>query len=100
MMSLPVWLLSPMFLLGGSVSLVHVPLGGLYLRVSVQGVFVWGGGGSLSWKSLSRGGLCQGGLCQGGSLSGGLCLGGLCRETSLESENWVVHILLECFLVS
>ena len=96
MMSLPVWLLGPMFLLGGLCLWSHAPLGGLrgLSEGLCPGVFV-GGGGYLSWENLSRGVSVE-----GVSVKGGLCLGDLCRETSLESENWVVHILLECFLVS
>ena len=54
MMSLPVWLPGPMFLLG-----------------------------PLSRGSLSRG-LCQGGLVNGGLCPGGLCPGGICKRGSLK----------------
>ena len=80
MMSLPVWLPSPMFLPGA-----------LYPR------------GFLSRGSLSRGVSVWGSL-SGGSCLRDLCLRGLCpwdlyRDTPLESEKRVVRILLECFLV-
>ena len=79
MMSLPVWLPIPMFLIGGLCLWSHVPC--------------WGS----SWVSVQLG-LCSGSLCPRGSLSSG----GLCRETlSLlppRSEKRVVRILLECFL--
>ena len=76
MISLPVWLPGPIFLLERSLSLVPCSFQGSLSRcgVSVQG---WG-------------------LCLRGSLSGGSCpRGGLCRETPLpESEKRAVRILL------
>ena len=64
MMSLPVWLHVPIFLLGGCVAGSMFLLGGLCfegclcLGVSVQGVSVWG---SLS-RGMSRGSSLHGGL--------------------------------------
>ena len=80
-MSLPVWLPSPMFLLGASLCLVPCSLlGGLCP-----------GGVSVQEGSLSR----------GSSLSGGSLSRSLCRETPPpESEKRVVRILLECFVVN
>ena len=70
MMSLPVWLSGPMFLLGREVS---VP-GPMFLL----------------------GGLCPGASLSGGVSPGGcLCLGCLSRGVSLSGR----RILLECFLV-
>ena len=60
MMSLPIWLPGPMFLLEGLSSWSHV---------------------------RSSGGLCLGGLCLGGLCPGGLCpRGGLCRETPTRNQ--------------
>ena len=69
MMSLPVWLPVPMFLLGGQL----VPC-------SFQGVSLWG-------KSA------YGGVCLGGSASRGGW-----TTPSPEPEKQAVCILLECFL--
>ena len=74
--------------------------GGLCPGVSVQEGLCLGG-------SLSIGVLCPGCLCSDGSLSrGSLSRGSLCPDGSLfpggdpmESEERVVRILLECFLV-
>ena len=85
MMSLPVWLPGHMFLLGGlclrGMCLRGLCPGGLCLGGLCPGVSIEGSL-SMEWGSLSR-----------GSPSGGLHPGGL-------SEEWVVHILLECFLVT
>ena len=60
MMSLPIWLPGPMFLLEGLSPWSHV---------------------------RSSGGLCLGGLCLGGLCPGGLCpRGGLCRETPTRNQ--------------
>ena len=74
MMSLPVWLPGPMFLLGGALCLwSHVlSAGSLSRGISVQGNFCPGGlypgglcpGESLSRGSLSRRGLSPRSLCQ------------------------------------
>ena len=82
MMSLPVWLPGPMFLLGWG--------------VSVPGpTFLPGGlcpGGSLSRRvSVQRGVSVQGGLCQGDPPPR--------QRPHLYSKEWVVRILLEFFLV-
>ena len=96
MMSLPVWLLDPMFLRrggGGSVS------GPMFLRGGLCP-----GGGSLSCLGGGQEGLCQGCLLSGGvSVHGGLCLGcfclwGHCLRDQIGEER-AVRILLECFLV-
>ena len=67
MMSLPVWLTGPMFLLGRG--------------VSVPGPIIPSGGLCAGW-SLSREGLCPGGsLSSRGSLSRGFCtVGSLSRR--------------------
>ena len=112
MMSLSLWLPGAMFLLGGSLCLVSCSF--------------WGSGGSLSRGSVSMGVSVQGvsvqSLCPGGYLSEGVPLSwgshsgrslsrqGLCprglpdkdplppTETPLYGEEWVLRILLECFL--
>ena len=103
MMSLPVWLPGPMFLLGGLCPWSHVPS----LGVSVQGASVQGGSlsggffpGGVSVQGTSVQGVSvQGVLCPRGSLSNGFSIeGGLCRET-LPPESEKQAVLLECFLV-
>ena len=79
MNSLHVRLPGPMFLLGGS-------LGALCPGVSVQGGGLCPGRGSLSREGVS---------VQGG----GLYLWDLCQGDPQYSEEWVVRILLEWFLV-
>ena len=83
MMSLPVWLTGPMFLLGrGSLSLVPC---------SFQGGLCPGCGGSLVWGPLS------GGLV---SLLGGLCPGNTLSRDTPYSNKQTVHILQNAFLFS
>ena len=90
MMSLPVLLPGPMFLLGGLCPWSHVPS---------MGVSVWG---SLS-RGLCLGGSLLGGLCPGVSAYGVSVQGGLCPVVSVgrspESEKQAGRILSECFLV-
>ena len=100
MMSLPVWLLGPMFL-GGGVGSVSGPM---FLRrglcpgggsLSCRG---GGAGGSLSGVSLVWGSLCPWGAGAGGLCLGCFCLGGHCLRDQ-KGEERAVRILLECFLV-
>ena len=88
MMSLPVWLPGPMFLLG----------------VSVPGpMFLLGGGGHCP----GEGGLCpgEGGLCPGGSLSRGSLPGGCSvgtlrgQESGQYASYWNDFLLLGGFVV-
>ena len=80
-MSLPVWLPGPMFLLRG-----------LFLGDLCPG--------DLCPEGLFLGrGLCPGNLCPGGiSVQGVSVQGSLFRETPPWGEEWMVRILLECFL--
>ena len=68
---------------------------------------VWGQVLFLHLFVCSKGDLCPGdlwwGLCPGdlqrvSSVQGCLCPGVLCRGDPPYSEEWAVHILLECFL--
>ena len=117
MISLPVWMPGPMFLLGESLSLVPCSFqedlcpgalclgvrGGVCLcpgGVSVQGDFCLGG-------SLVRGvsvSVSRGSLSRKVSVQGGLCPWGLYQGDPLDRDPCMVkcgrYILLEFFLVS
>ena len=73
MMSLPVWLPGPMYLVPCSFQRVSLQEGGLCLGVSVKGASVKGEGVSVKGVSVKggsvNGSLCErGGICEGGSL--------------------------------
>ena len=105
MMSLPVWMPGPMFLLGESLSRGSLSWGAGGVSMS-RGCLC--PGGFLSGGFSGQGGLCvcvqgisvQEGLCPGGSLSMGSLSGRPPRQRPMYGEVRAVHILLEFFLVS
>ena len=69
---------------------------GAWSHVPSRGFNPWS---HVPFGSHCPGGLCLGSLFEGVSVQGFFVQGSLCRENPLESEKWMVRILLECFLV-